>query len=85
MRKHASDLARVLDAVGIGKAAFVGCSIGGYILFEFWRRFRARVTALALCDTRPQADNAEARANRLKAADTVLEQGTEPFIETNDS
>jgi 3-oxoadipate enol-lactonase len=82
MPKHAIDIARVLDAAGIGKAAFIGCSIGGYILFEFWRRYRERVTALALCDTRPQADTAEARANRLKAADTVLEQGTEPFIET---
>ncbi len=82
MSKHASDVARVLDAAGIGKAAFVGCSIGGYILFEFWRRFRARVTSLALCDTRPQADTAEGRANRLKAADAVLEQGTEPFIES---
>jgi pimeloyl-ACP methyl ester carboxylesterase len=82
MAKHARDVARVLDAGGIGKAAFVGCSIGGYILFEFWRRFRERVTALVLCDTRPQADSAEARANRLKAADTVLEQGTEPFLES---
>lgn len=82
MRKHASDIARVLDATGIGTAAFIGCSIGGYILFEFWRRFRARVTALALCDTRPQADTADARANRLQAAAAVLEQGTEPFLET---
>jgi 3-oxoadipate enol-lactonase len=82
MQKHASDIARVLDAVGIGKAAFIGCSIGGYILFEFWRRFRERVTSLVLCDTRPQADTAEARANRLKAAATVLEKGTEPFLET---
>ncbi len=81
MRKHAGDVARVLDAAGIGKAAFIGCSIGGYVLFEFWRRFRSRVTSLVLCDTRPQADTAEARANRLKAADAVLEQGTEPFIE----
>src|SRR6202051_4978292 len=63
--KPAGDVARVLDAVGVGKAAFVGCSIGGYILFEFWRRFRARVTSLALCDTRPQTDTAEA-ANRVK-------------------
>jgi 3-oxoadipate enol-lactonase len=82
MEKHAADIARVLDAAGVGKAAFVGCSIGGYVLFEFWRRFRARVSSLVLCDTRPQADTAEARANRLKAAATVLEQGTEPFIET---
>jgi 3-oxoadipate enol-lactonase len=82
MQKHSSDIARVLDAAGVGKAAFVGCSIGGYILFEFWRRFRARVTSLVLCDTRPQGDTAEARANRLKGAATVLEQGTEAFLET---
>ncbi len=82
MQKHASDVARVLDAAGVGKAAFIGCSIGGYILFEFWRRFRQRVTSLVLCDTRPQADTLEGRANRLKSADAVLELGTEPFFET---
>ena len=82
MAKHATDLVRVLDAAGVGKAAFVGCSIGGYILFEFWRRFRARVTALAICDSRPQADSVEARANRLKAAADVLELGTEQFFES---
>src|SRR5580658_1727655 len=82
MRKHASDIVHVLDAAGVGKAAFIGCSIGGYILFEFWRRYRARVTSLALCDTRPQADTAEARASRLQAAATVLEQGAGPFVES---
>lgn len=82
MQKHAADVARVLDAAGVRKAAFIGCSIGGYILFEFWRRFRARVNSLTLCDTRSQADTPEARSNRLKAAATVLEQGTEPFFET---
>jgi pimeloyl-ACP methyl ester carboxylesterase len=82
MQKHASDIARVLDAASVGKAAFIGCSIGGYILFEFWRRFRGRVTALALFDTRAQADSAEGRTNRLKSAADVLEQGTEPFIES---
>lgn len=81
MAKHASDIARVLDAAGIGRAVFIGCSIGGYVLFEIWRRFRARVSSLALCDTRPQADTAEARANRLKSAASVLEQGTEPYLE----
>ncbi len=82
MAKHASDVARVLDAAGMGKAAFIGCSIGGYILFEFWRRFRARVTSLVICDSRPQADTFLARANRMHATALVLVQGTEPFIET---
>ena len=63
-----------------GKAAFIVCSIGGYIVFEFLRRYRARVSALALCDTRPQPDTTEARANRLKNADLMLEQGTEQFL-----
>jgi pimeloyl-ACP methyl ester carboxylesterase len=82
MQKHASDVAGVLASAGVGKAAFIGCSIGGYILFEFWRRFRERVTSLALCDTRSQSDTADGRTNRLKAAAAVLEQGTEPFIES---
>jgi pimeloyl-ACP methyl ester carboxylesterase len=82
MGKHARDLAHLLDAVGEAKAAFVGVSIGGYILFEFWRQFRGRVNALVLCDTKPQADASEARANRLKSASDVLEQGTDPFVES---
>src|ERR1700758_3336904 len=64
MEKHASDLTRVLDDAGIGRAVFCGVSIGGYILFEFWRRYRSRVAALALCCTRAQADTPEGRATR---------------------
>ncbi len=82
MAKHASDVARIMDAAGVGKAAFIVCSIGGYIVFEFLRRFRSRVSALALCDTRPQPDTSEARSNRLKNADAVLEQGTEQFLKS---
>jgi len=80
--KHAADVVRIMDAEGMGKAAFVGCSIGGYIIFELWRRYRARVSALAICDSRPQPDTAEGRANRLKIAADVLELGTEQFFET---
>lgn len=82
MAKHAGDIARIMDASGVGKAAFIVCSIGGYIVFEFLRRFRSRVSALALCDTRPQPDTAEARAARLKNAEIVLEQGTGQFLQS---
>src|SRR5882762_5687833 len=80
MEKHAADIAKILDHAEIGRAPFAGVSIGGYILFEFWRRHRGRVAGLALCCTRPQADTAVARTARLKAADDVLERGAEPFI-----
>jgi 3-oxoadipate enol-lactonase len=81
MAKHADDIERVLDHAGIGRAAFVGVSIGGYILFQCWRRFRGRIIALVLCDTRPQADTPEGQANRVRAAEDVLQRGTEPFLD----
>ena len=81
MTKHAQDLARVLDQEEVGRAAFVGVSIGGYALFEFWRQYRGRVAALVLCNTKAQADTADARAGRLKTAEDVLERGTEPFFQ----
>jgi 3-oxoadipate enol-lactonase len=81
MDKHAADLARVLDDAEAGRAVFCGVSIGGYILFEFWRRYRARIKGLILCDTRAQAETAESRATRLKSATEVLESGTEKFVD----
>jgi 3-oxoadipate enol-lactonase len=82
MAKHATDIARLMDDAGIGRAAFVGVSIGGYALFEFLRRYRDRVSALILCNTKAQADSSEARNVRLKSAAEVLESGTEPFFES---
>jgi len=82
MQKHASDLAHVMTDAGVDRAPLVGVSIGGYALFEFWRRFRDRASGLVLCNTKAQADTAEARASRLEAANDVLQRGTEPFFES---
>lgn len=82
MEKHAADIVRVMDDADMGRAPLVGVSIGGYALFEFWRKHRGRVAALGLCNTKAQADGAEARAGRLQAANDVLERGTEPFFES---
>lgn len=80
MEKHAADIARVMDHADVGRAPLVGVSIGGYALFEFWRKYRGRVAALGLCNTKAPADGPEARAGRLQAANDVLERGTEPFF-----
>jgi pimeloyl-ACP methyl ester carboxylesterase len=82
MEKHATDIARVMDDAGVGRAPMIGVSIGGYALFEFWRQYRGRVAGLGLCNTKAPADNAEARSGRLQAAHDVLERGTEPFFES---
>jgi 3-oxoadipate enol-lactonase len=82
MAKHVFDLTRVVDQAGIGRAVWVGVSIGGYILFEMWRRFRERITALVLANTKASEDSPEARATRLATANDVIERGTEPFFES---
>ena len=82
MEKHATDLARVMDDAGMGRVPLIGVSIGGYVIFEFWRQFRGRAAALVLCNTKAPADGAEARAARLEAANDVLDRGSEPFFET---
>jgi 3-oxoadipate enol-lactonase len=82
MAKHAADVARVMDDADVGRAPIIGVSIGGYLLFEFWRKDRGRVAALGLCNTKAPADSAEARAARLQAANDVVERGIEPFLQS---
>src|ERR1700730_10455775 len=73
MDKHAADIARVMDDADVGRAPLIGVSIGGYVLFEFWRKNRGRVAALGLCNTQATAEGPGARAARLQAANGVLE------------
>jgi pimeloyl-ACP methyl ester carboxylesterase len=81
IHKHAADVARVMQEARVDRAPIIGVSIGGYTIFEFWRRFRDRVSALVLCNTKAQADTPDARNARLEAANDVLQRGTEPFFE----
>src|SRR5271165_1950822 len=81
MQKLADDLARLCREERISKAIFVGVSIGGYLLFEFWRRYREQVGALVLANTRAGAETPESKATRLQLADKVEREGTAGFIE----
>ncbi len=75
MTQLAQDALRLCDALGIGRATFVGCSVGGYALFELWRQARERVQALAFFDTRAGLDGGEGTQGRLKAAEDLLQRG----------
>lgn len=81
MQKLSADLAALCREERITKAFFVGVSIGGYTLFEFWRRHREHVAALVLSNTRASAETPESRATRLGLADKVLREGSAGFIE----
>jgi 3-oxoadipate enol-lactonase len=81
MQKLADDLAVLCRQERIQRAYFVGVSIGGYLLFEFWRRHREQVAALVLANTRANAETAKGKATRLASAGTVLREGPAGFIE----
>ncbi len=81
MAKLAEDVLRLCDELKIGRAVFVGCSVGVYALFEFWRRSRERVKALVIMDSRAGADTEAGRAARLKNAEETLQKGPAWAIE----
>lgn len=81
MTKLADDLNLLCRELDITRAIFVGVSIGGYTLFEFMRRYRERIAALVLANTRAGAETPEGRAARLQIADKVEREGSVAFID----
>jgi pimeloyl-ACP methyl ester carboxylesterase len=70
MAQLAADVLALLDHLGVEQATFAGCSIGGYVLLEIWRRAPERVNGLAFVCSKPQAD---AEANLSKRAATIAQ------------
>ena len=81
MATYAADLAALLDAFGVDRAVLCGLSMGGYIAFEFLRRWRERVAGLILVDTRAEADSAEGKRLRDEAAGLAREGGAVAIAE----
>ena len=74
MERLATDVIALLDHLHIQEAVFVGCSIGGYVLLELWRRIPERMQALAFVCSKPQAD-AEAGLQKRAANIAQIEAG----------
>jgi pimeloyl-ACP methyl ester carboxylesterase len=81
METLAGDVAGVMDALRIERAAIVGHSAGGYIAFAFWRMFAERVTALGIVSSRASADDGAGAAARRALADRAEREGIEPVID----
>jgi pimeloyl-ACP methyl ester carboxylesterase len=59
-----------------------GLSMGGYVVFEFYRKYPQRIAGLILAATRAGADSPEVKANRDKVATTAREKGVGAIVET---
>lgn len=68
MAQLAADVVALLDHLALQSAVFAGCSIGGYVLLELWRRAPERMRGLAFVCSKPQPD---AEANLAKRAETI--------------
>ena len=75
MEQYADDLAHLLDQLHIDKVVLVGCSMGGYASFAFWRRHKHRVRALVLADTRAGGDSDETLTRRRQLIQIARTEG----------
>ena len=75
VEQYADDSARLLDVLHVDKVVLVGCSMGGYASFAFWRRHRQRVRALVLADTRAGADSPEGLERRRQLLKLARAEG----------
>ncbi len=76
MGTYADEVRDLLDARGIQEPAILGgLSMGGYIVFEFFRRYPERVAGVILANTKATPDSVEAKAGRDQSATLAQEKG----------
>lgn len=78
----ASDIAGLLDHLGVSKAAVAGHSMGGYIALAFAKLYPERVSGLGLVSTQTLADPPDRKEGRYKTAAEVAEKGIGGVVET---
>ena len=80
MGRYADQVRALLDELEIGRAVIGGLSMGGYITFEFFRRYSDRVAGLIFANTKAGPDSAEARAGRDQSAELAREKGVDAIV-----
>ncbi len=64
---YAEDVLTVADALRIERFALVGCSLGGVVAFELWKRAPHRIAALVLLGTFARYPDGERYAQQISA------------------
>lgn len=82
MRQLAADILSLLDHLKLDQAFFVGCSIGGYVLLELWRRAPERMRGLAFVCSKPQPDTESGLAKRAATIAAVRQDGAAKVLDS---
>lgn len=75
MAQLASDILALLDHLRVPAAVFAGCSIGGYVLLELWRRAPQRMRGLAFVCSKPQPDYEAGLVKRVETISRARAEG----------
>lgn len=81
MGLFANDLIALMDTLKIDKAVVCGFSMGGYIALNAIEKYPERFNALLLCDTNCAADSAATKKNRMKAIESIKENGLAEYAD----
>ena len=78
----AEDVHELLISLGIkDRVVLLGLSMGGYICFEFVKRYQDMLSGLILVATQPVADSDAARQARYETAEFVRREGSSALAE----
>ncbi|MGB8647174.1 MAG: alpha/beta fold hydrolase [Anaerolineae bacterium] len=80
MAAYADEVRELMDERHISQAVLCGLSMGGYIVFEFCRRYPDRVTGVILANTKAGPDSSEGKAGRDQSALLAREKGVDAII-----
>ncbi len=64
-----------LISLGVKKVIPVGDSMGGYVMFEIWRRYRDYVGGFIFVSTRAEADTEEMKKGRYATIERIEKEG----------
>ncbi len=81
MDLFADDVRGLLDHLSIQQAVLIGLSMGGYLIFSFYRSYADRVKGLVFADTRAEPDSPEQTAWRFRLAQRVYKEGSGAVVE----
>lgn len=81
MQRLAEDTLELLNHLSIPNAVFAGCSIGGYVLLELWRRAPERIRCLAFVCSKPQPDAEAGLAKRVANIEQARRGGVSAMLD----
>ena len=81
IQRLAADVLALMGHLHLDSAVFAGCSIGGYVLLELWRRAPQRIKGMGFICSKPQPDPQPVRERRAATIAQVREGEREELFD----